>query len=188
MEMKNISGSSIEIYIHIPFCVKKCDYCDFLSAPSGLEVQTAYIQSLLREIDAVKEGKGRSVSSVFIGGGTPSVLDERFIGEILNKIKNKFPILDDAEITIEVNPGTADRRKFESYREYGINRLSIGLQSPDDRELEMLGRIHNYRQFLETYKTAREAGFDNINIDLMSAIPDQSYEGWISNLRRSVRD
>lgn len=183
MEMKNISGSSIEIYIHIPFCVKKCDYCDFLSAPSGLEVQTAYIQSLLREIDAVKEGKGRSVSSVFIGGGTPSVLDERFIGEILNKIKNKFPILDDAEITIEVNPGTADRRKFESYREYGINRLSIGLQSPDDRELEMLGRIHNYRQFLETYKTAREAGFDNINIDLMSAIPDQSYEGWISNLR-----
>ena len=181
--MKNISGSSIEIYIHIPFCVKKCDYCDFLSAPSGLEVQTAYIQSLLREIDAVKEGKGRSVSSVFIGGGTPSVLDERFIGEILNKIKNKFPILDDAEITIEVNPGTADRRKFESYREYGINRLSIGLQSPDDRELEMLGRIHNYRQFLETYKTAREAGFDNINIDLMSAIPDQSYEGWISNLR-----
>ena len=183
MEMKNISGSSIEIYIHIPFCVKKCDYCDFLSAPSGLEVQTAYIQSLLREIDAGKEGKGRSVSSVFIGGGTPSVLDERFIGEILNKIKNKFPILDDAEITIEVNPGTADRRKFESYREYGINRLSIGLQSPDDRELEMLGRIHNYRQFLETYKTAREAGFDNINIDLMSAIPDQSYEGWISNLR-----
>lgn len=183
MEMKNISGSSIEIYIHIPFCVKKCDYCDFLSAPSGLEVQTAYIQSLLREIDAVKEGKGRSVSSVFIGGGTPSVLDERFIGEILNKIKNKFPILDDAEITIEVNPGTADRRKFESYREYGINRLSIGLQSPDDRELEMLGRIHNYRQFLETYKTAREAGFDNINIDLMSAIPDQSYEGWSSNLR-----
>ena len=183
MEMKNISGSSIEIYIHIPFCVKKCDYCDFLSAPSGLEVQTAYIQSLLREIDAVKEGKGRSVSSVFIGGGTPSVLDERFIGEILNKIKNKFPILDDAEITIEVNPGTADRRKFESYREYGINRLSIGLQSSDDRELEMLGRIHNYRQFLETYKTAREAGFDNINIDLMSAIPDQSYEGWISNLR-----
>ena len=174
---------TLELYIHIPFCVKKCDYCDFLSAPSGLEVQTAYIQSLLREIDAVKEGKGRSVSSVFIGGGTPSVLDERFIGEILNKIKNKFPILDDAEITIEVNPGTADRRKFESYREYGINRLSIGLQSPDDRELEMLGRIHNYRQFLETYKTAREAGFDNINIDLMSAIPDQSYEGWISNLR-----
>ena len=110
-------------------------------------------------------------------------MDERFIGEILNHIRRKFQIADHAEITIEVNPGTADRNKLQAYRTYGINRLSIGLQSPDDRELKILGRIHNYEQFLETYRSAREAGFDNINIDLMSAIPDQTYEGWIHNLR-----
>ena len=181
--MKNRTDSPIEIYIHIPFCVKKCDYCDFLSGPSGPKEQEAYVQALLREIDAVTEGKGRSVSSIFIGGGTPSVLDERFIGEILNKIKENFNLQEDTEITIEINPGTADSQKLQAYRHYGINRLSIGLQSPDDRELKILGRIHNYAQFLETYKEARQAGFDNINIDLMSAIPDQTYEGWQKNLR-----
>ena len=181
--MRNGIASPIEIYIHIPFCVKKCDYCDFLSGPSGPEEQSDYVQALLREIDAVKEGKGRSVSSIFIGGGTPSVLDERFIGEILNRIRNKFQIQNDAEITIEANPGTADYGKLQAYRDYGINRLSIGLQSPDDRELKILGRIHNYEQFLETYKKARKAGFDNINVDLMSAIPDQTYKGWEKNLR-----
>ena len=181
--MRNGIASPIEIYIHIPFCVKKCDYCDFLSGPSGPEEQSDYVQALLREIDAVKEGKGRSVSSIFIGGGTPSVLDAGFIGEILNRIRNKFQIQNDAEITIEANPGTADYGKLQAYRDYGINRLSIGLQSPDDRELKILGRIHNYEQFLETYKKARKAGFDNINVDLMSAIPDQTYKGWEKNLR-----
>ena len=181
--MRSGIASPIEIYIHIPFCVKKCDYCDFLSGPSGPEEQSDYVQALLREIDAVKEGKGRSVSSIFIGGGTPSVLDAGFIGEILNRIRNKFQIQNDAEITIEANPGTADYGKLQAYRDYGINRLSIGLQSPDDRELKILGRIHNYEQFLETYKKARKAGFDNINVDLMSAIPDQTYKGWEKNLR-----
>ena len=180
--MRNGIASPIEIYIHIPFCVKKCDYCDFLSGPSGPEEQSDYVQALLREIDAVKEGKGRSVSSIFIGGGTPSVLDAGFIGEILNRIRNKFQIQNDSEITIEANPGTADYGKLQAYRDYGINRLSIGLQSPDDRELKILGRIHNYEQFLETYKKARKAGFDNINVDLMSAIPDQTYKGWEKNL------
>ena len=183
MERRNITDSPMEIYVHIPFCIKKCDYCDFLSGPSGPKEQADYVDALLEEINAAEEGKGRSVSSVFIGGGTPSVLDERFIGEILNHIRQKFQIADHAEITIEVNPGTADRNKLQAYRTYGINRLSIGLQSPDDRELKILGRIHNYEQFLETYRSAREAGFDNINIDLMSAIPDQTYEGWIHNLR-----
>ena len=183
MERRNITDSPMEIYVHIPFCIKKCDYCDFLSGPSGPKKQADYVDALLEEINAAEEGKGRSVSSVFIGGGTPSVLDERFIGEILNHIRRKFQIADHAEITIEVNPGTADRNKLQAYRTYGINRLSIGLQSPDDRELKILGRIHNYEQFLETYRSARDAGFDNINIDLMSAIPDQTYEGWIHNLR-----
>lgn len=183
MEIKDITDSPMEIYIHIPFCIKKCDYCDFLSGPSGPKEQEAYVKALFKEIYAVKEGKGRSVSSIFIGGGTPSVLDERFIGEILDKIREKFLIEDNVEITIEVNPGTADKKKLQAYRSYGINRLSIGLQSPDDRELKILGRIHNYGQFLETYKNARDVGFDNINIDLMSAIPDQTYEGWEKNLR-----
>ena len=147
--MENEAKKPLELYIHIPFCVKKCDYCDFLSGPSGPKEQADYVDALLEEINAAEEGKGRSVSSVFIGGGTPSVLDERFIGEILNHIRRKFQIADHAEITIEVNPGTADRNKLQAYRTYGINRLSIGLQSPDDRELKILGRIHNYEQFLE---------------------------------------
>ncbi len=186
MEIRSVTASPVEIYIHIPFCVKKCDYCDFLSGPSGQKEQADYVQALLREIDAVKEGQGRSVSSIFIGGGTPSVLDESFIGEILDKIREKFQMQDDAEITIEVNPGTADGRKLQAYKKYGINRLSLGLQSPDDRELKILGRIHNYAQFLETYKEARATGFDNINIDLMSAIPDQTCEGWQKNLRTAA--
>ena len=182
--MKNRKEDSpMEIYIHIPFCIRKCDYCDFLSGPSGPEEQADYVQALLREIQAVEEGEGRSVSSIFIGGGTPSVLDERLLGDILREIRNRFKMEEDAEITIEVNPGTANIGKLQAYREMGINRLSIGLQSPEDRELKILGRIHNYGQFLETYQEARTVGFDNINIDLMSAIPDQTYEGWVKNLR-----
>ena len=182
--MKNRKDNSpMEIYIHIPFCIRKCDYCDFLSGPSGQKEQADYVQALLREIQAVEEGEGRSVSSIFIGGGTPSVLDERLLGDILKEIRNRFKIEECAEITIEVNPGTANIGKLQAYREMGINRLSIGLQSPQDRELKILGRIHNYEQFLETYQEARTVGFDNINIDLMSAIPDQTYEGWVKNLR-----
>ena len=182
--MKNRKENSpMEIYIHIPFCIRKCDYCDFLSGPSGPEEQADYVQALLREIQAVEEGEGRSVSSIFIGGGTPSVLDERLLGDILREIRNRFKMEEDAEITIEVNPGTANIGKLQAYREMGVNRLSIGLQSPEDRELKILGRIHNYGQFLETYQEARTVGFDNINIDLMSAIPDQTYEGWVKNLR-----
>ena len=182
--MKNRKENSpMEIYIHIPFCIRKCDYCDFLSGPSGPKEQADYVQALLREIQAVEEGEGRSVSSIFIGGGTPSVLDERLLGDILREIRNRFKIEEYAEITIEVNPGTANIGKLQAYREMGINRLSIGLQSPQDRELKILGRIHNYEQFLETYQEARTVGFDNINIDLMSAIPDQTYEGWVKNLR-----
>ena len=182
--MKNRKENSpMEIYIHIPFCIRKCDYCDFLSGPSGPEEQADYVQALLREIQAVEVGEGRSVSSIFIGGGTPSVLDERLLGDILRENRNRFKMEEDAEITIEVNPGTANIGKLQAYREMGINRLSIGLQSPEDRELKILGRIHNYGQFLETYQEARTVGFDNINIDLMSAIPDQTYEGWVKNLR-----
>lgn len=182
--MRNNKKASMELYVHIPFCAKKCDYCDFLSGPAGPEQQRAYTEALLTEISAVEEGKGRSVSSVFIGGGTPSLLDESFIERILDKINEKFHIEKYAEITMEANPGTLQKEeKARVYRSAGINRLSLGLQSADDRELKRLGRIHTFRQFLETYDIARKAGFDNINIDLMSAIPDQTCEGWIRNLR-----
>ncbi len=184
MEVRSSNTASpMEIYIHIPFCIRKCDYCDFLSGPSDSEKRKAYVRALLKEIQAVKEGKGRSVSSIFIGGGTPSVLDEKLMGEILKEVRNNFSLQENAEITIEVNPGTVDIRKLQAYKSFGINRLSIGLQSPQNREQKILGRIHNYEQFLETYKEARAVGFDNINIDLMSAIPEQTYEDWTKNLR-----
>ncbi|MED9967616.1 MAG: radical SAM family heme chaperone HemW [Blautia sp.] len=186
MEAKNNKTASMEIYIHIPFCAKKCEYCDFLSGPAGGKEQRAYVQALLKEIRAAEEGQGRSVSSIFIGGGTPSLLKEDLLGSILNEIYKKFNLEPEAEISIEVNPGTVSLKKLEAYRRMGINRLSIGLQSTDDRELKTLGRLHNYAQFLETYQAAGTAGFDNINIDLMSALPDQTYEGWVTNLRRTA--
>lgn len=186
MEAKNNKTASMEIYIHIPFCAKKCEYCDFLSGPAGGKEQRAYVQALLKEIRAAEEGQGRSVSSIFIGGGTPSLLKEDLLGSILNEIYEKFNLEQEAEISIEVNPGTVSLKKLEAYRRMGINRLSIGLQSTDDRELKTLGRLHNYAQFLETYQAAGNAGFDNINIDLMSALPDQTYEGWVTNLRRTA--
>lgn len=186
MEAKNNKTASMEIYIHIPFCAKKCEYCDFLSGPAGGKEQRAYVQALLKEIRAAEEGQGRSVSSIFIGGGTPSLLKEDLLGSILNEIYEKFNLEPEAEISIEVNPGTVSLKKLEAYRRMGINRLSIGLQSTDDRELKTLGRLHNYAQFLETYQAAGNAGFDNINIDLMSALPDQTYEGWVTNLRRTA--
>lgn len=181
--MKNNHTASMEIYVHIPFCAKKCEYCDFLSEPAGGKEQRAYVQALLKEIQAAEEGKGRGVSSIFIGGGTPSLLKEDLLGSILEKIYETFTLEEDAEISIEVNPGTASFRKLEAYRKMGINRLSIGLQSTDDKELKMLGRLHNYAGFLETYQAARAAGFDNMNVDLMSALPDQTYEGWVRNLQ-----
>ena len=186
MEAKNNKTASMEIYIHIPFCAKKCEYCDFLSGPAGGKEQRAYVQALLKEIRAAEEGQGRSVSSIFIGGGTPSLLKEDLLGSILNEIYKKFNLEPEAEISIEVNPGTVSLKKLEAYRRMGINRLSIGLQSTDDRELKTLGRLHNYAQFLETYQAAGNAGFDNTNIDLMSALPDQTYEGWVTNLRRTA--
>ena len=173
----------MELYIHIPFCVKKCDYCDFLSAPGTGEAQTAYVRALFREMEAVKEECHQPITSVFIGGGTPSILDEMLMGELLEKMNACFPIQPDAEITIEANPGTLSAEKLEVYRKGGVNRLSIGLQSPKDEELKSLGRIHTYREFLESYDLARKTGFSNINVDLMFAIPDQTCEGWTENLK-----
>ena len=178
----------LELYIHIPFCVKKCDYCDFLSAPADRRMQKAYVDALLREIQGYGHPEGKNaafptVSSVFIGGGTPSILEGSDIGRIMDQARENFRISPDAEITIETNPGTLTAKKLQAYRNAGINRLSLGLQSADERELRVLGRIHTYEEFLESYRLARQAGFSNINVDLMFAIPGQTCEGWLRNLR-----
>ena len=174
---------SLKLYLHIPFCIKKCDYCDFLSGPATRAGQEAYIYALLREMEAASAVEKRPVDTVFIGGGTPSVPDCDIMEKLLQGIQKCFCLAQDAEITIEANPGTLTTEKLALYKRYGINRLSIGLQSPKNQELSALGRIHNYEQFLESYYMAREAGFSNINTDLMFAIPGQHYEGWIDNLR-----
>lgn len=182
-----MENRELELYVHIPFCVKKCDYCDFLSGPASLEKQEKYVQALEQEIQAVEEGEGRSVVSVFLGGGTPSLLSPSHMERILKQLYRKFNITPDAEITMEANPGTLCLEKLETCRRWGVNRLSIGLQSPDDQELKMLGRIHTYRDFLESFTIARKAGFHNINVDLMCAIPGQQYDGWIRNLRQTAQ-
>lgn len=145
---------NIGIYIHIPFCQKKCKYCDFISFDKCDEkVKENYIQAIIKEIKNCKVNK--NISTIYIGGGTPSILPAEEIQKVLEVIKQKFEILDDAEITIEVNPGTVDFEKLEIYKKIGINRLSIGLQSTHNRLLEMLGRIHTYEEFLKVYEMAR---------------------------------
>ena len=181
--MENEAKKPLELYIHVPFCVKKCDYCDFLSGPAGKERQQEYFQALDREIAAVPDFSDREITTVFIGGGTPSVPDPSLVGEMLDQIRNKFFVAPDAEITIEANPGTLYKEKLQIYLEHGINRLSLGLQSPQNRELKILGRIHTWEEFQESFFMARDAGFSNINIDLMSAIPEQTYADWEKNLR-----
>lgn len=176
----------LELYIHIPFCVQKCNYCDFLSAPAGRQVQNAYMETLLAEISgkAEKRTDPEVVSSIFIGGGTPSVVEAVWIEKVLAAVRSCFVLSDAAEISMELNPGTVTREAFTIYRRAGINRLSIGCQSMLDQELRLLGRIHTADQFLECYHWAREAGFENINVDLMSALPGQTLENWEENLQR----
>ncbi|MGN0362009.1 MAG: radical SAM family heme chaperone HemW [Bilifractor sp.] len=177
---------SLELYIHIPFCVRKCGYCDFLSFPCASEVMEQYLEALIREIHMLSM-KDQKVSSIFIGGGTPSLLPAEDIGKLLSAVREAFVLDPDAEISIEANPGTLDPEGLCLYRESGINRLSIGCQSADDNELKRLGRIHTFRKFQESFRYAREAGFDNINADLMSAIPGQSVRSWEQTLRSVAR-
>ena len=182
--VKNKKCIPLELYIHIPFCVQKCQYCDFLSGPSDQETRKRYIEALLAEIQAVQGVEAYEIVSVFIGGGTPSVLEAGAIASIIEAIREKFAFSADTEITIEANPGTVDLEKLKDYRRAGINRLSLGLQSTEPAELRMLGRIHSYEEFLQSYRQAREAGFANINIDMMFAIPGQTGEAWREHLHQ----
>ena len=177
----------LELYVHIPFCVRKCAYCDFLSAPADTQERTLYIDALTEEIRARKNDfNAYRVSTIFLGGGTPSILEGDDSARIFRALQENFDISDDAEITMEVNPGTVTEEKAASWRKSGVNRLSIGLQSADDRELKMLGRIHTYREFLDTWKIVREAGFENINVDLISATPGQNLRSWSETLRKAA--
>lgn len=174
-----------ELYIHIPFCVKKCLYCDFLSFPADEKTKERYIEALCDELLYIgSERCDKPLRSVFIGGGTPSVLPAEHMVRVMNVVKERFTLEDDAEITIECNPGTLDEEKLTAYRACGINRLSIGLQSSHESELKSLGRIHNYEDFVRSIRMAEKAGFDNINVDLMSGLPGQSESSFEETLRK----
>lgn len=173
------------IYLHIPFCIRKCLYCDFLSAPSDETTRENYVNALLAEIDAQAPlYEDFQVRTVFFGGGTPSLLMPEQIADILERLYQRFSFLEqkEMEITLEANPGTLTEEKLRAWRQAGVNRLSIGLQSAHDEELKSLGRIHTWKEFLWGYEAARRAGFSNLNIDLMSALPGQSVESWMDTL------
>ena len=175
----------LELYVHIPFCKKKCNYCDFLSAPASKPRRQEYMQALMTEI-MIWSGAAydnHEVKSIFIGGGTPSILEGDQIKALMRMLNIYFNISSSAEITIECNPGMVNKDKLLAYREAGINRLSIGLQSACDEELAVLGRIHTWADFAATYNLARQCGFTNINVDLMSALPGQTLESWTDTLK-----
>lgn len=175
----------LSIYIHIPFCVKKCRYCDFLSFAASEEKKTQYVQALLKEIETEAVNyTNHVVDTVFIGGGTPSVLPKGAIESIVACLKRVFAFTRQPEITMEVNPGTVDEEQLVNYKKAGINRLSIGTQSVQDDELAYLGRIHRAKDFFRTFEHARSAGFENINVDVMAALPGQSVETYMDNLRQ----
>lgn len=174
-----MENKEIGIYVHIPFCKRKCYYCDFISYSGKDSKINEYIEAMKKEIELQKIKS--QITTVYIGGGTPSYIESKHIKEIMDEIRKKN-ISKSAEITIEVNPGTVTLEKLIDYKDAGINRLSIGLQSTQDELLKQIGRIHGFEQFLETYKMAREVGFKNINVDLMLGLPNQR----IKNLKESL--
>ena len=179
---------NLEIYIHIPFCVRKCEYCDFLSFPADDDAKLRYVKGLMAEM--IFYGplmKNYQVSSVYIGGGTPSSIDEQWIAALMEGVFDCFNVLPDAEISIECNPGTLSREKLLAYRDAGINRLSIGLQSANNDELKQLGRIHTFEQFVTNYEVARNVGFKNINVDLMYGLPGQSASQYMATVNKIIR-
>ena len=185
----------MELYIHIPFCIRKCNYCDFLSAPADEKSQIAYVKKLCEEIEyyghlfgkyPLDDNHRNEITSVFIGGGTPSILPLGTVADIMDCIKKYWGVRQDTEISIECNPGTVTMEKLNEYMTSGINRISFGLQSADNEELKVLGRIHTYEEFLESFNMARKIGFTNINIDLMSGLFNQTAESFYNTLEKVV--
>ena len=185
--MKHEEEQKLSLYVHIPFCKRKCNYCDFLSFSAKKEEMAAYFDALKKEIRlSAIEFEGYGVRSIFFGGGTPSFPGADLICSTLSEIKKSFDVCDDAEISIEVNPQSAILEKLVKYRDAGFNRLSIGAQSMNDAELKSLGRLHDSRMFTETFENARKAGFDNINVDVMSALPGQKIGSYMDTLEKIV--
>ena len=175
----------IGIYIHIPFCKKKCEYCDFISYSQKEDCIEKYVDALIKSIEISKKNinkKYYKVNTIYIGGGTPSFINSKYIVKILEKVRAWFNVSNDAEITIELNPGTVNEEKIIDYKNAGINRVSIGLQAVQDEILKMLGRIHNFSEFLDTYNMVQKNGFKNINVDLMLGLPNQT----LDNIEESV--
>ena len=176
--------NDLELYIHIPFCARKCTYCDFNSFPAGRAVQEKYTEALIKEIKRKSRlAENYKVRSVFIGGGTPSLIDARLIKDILDNVRRFYDVSDEAEITIESNPCTLDRTKLDSYLKAGINRISIGCQSTNDDNLKLLGRLHDFETFMRAYEAAVSAGFKNINADMIFGLPFQSADEWKEELK-----
>lgn len=178
----------LELYVHIPFCVQKCLYCDFLSMPVDETIHRHYVNKIIEEIEQKAEDyKEYKVTSLFFGGGTPSILSSGMIAEIMEALQQRFSIEKNAEITIECNPGTITGQKLEEYRTSGINRISMGLQSANNEELKKLGRIHSFEVFLQNYDLVRKSGFHNVNIDVMSALPEQTVSDWTYTLKEVLK-
>jgi oxygen-independent coproporphyrinogen-3 oxidase len=178
----------LSLYIHIPWCVRKCPYCDFNShqAPEALP-EEEYIQALLKDFEAdIKLANGRSISTIFIGGGTPSLFTAESIDRLIQGIHKISPLSDDTEITLEANPGTFEQQRFTDFRKAGINRLSIGIQSFNSSHLKALGRIHDGDEALVAADIARQAGFDNFNLDLMFGLPQQSTDNALQDLQQAI--
>ncbi len=177
----------ISLYIHIPFCISKCRYCDFLSAPCDDGVKVQYAEALCREIRTfAQNNRHRRVKSVFFGGGTPSVLGDNEMRMLLDVIHDEYVLSDSCEITVECNPGTVTYDKLRMYAEHGVNRISMGLQSSDNADLKLLGRIHTYEDYMESLEYAKKAGFVNINADLMSGLPGQTAEKFTEILKNTI--
>lgn len=180
--MKNLA-----LYIHIPFCEKKCHYCDFISTPTNKDLQEKYFSYLLKEVSMLKDkARGYKVDSVFIGGGTPSVLEGEKIEILLETLNKDFEISKDAEITIEVNPGTLNNNKAISYKKAGITRLSLGIQSMNDKTLKSIGRIHNKTDVIRTLQILKENSFSNISGDLIFGLPNEDLEDFKRSLKEVI--
>ncbi|WP_047306497.1 radical SAM family heme chaperone HemW [Pseudomonas fluorescens] len=178
----------LALYIHIPWCVRKCPYCDFNShAASPTLPEEEYVDALLADLDLELHAvHGRELSSIFFGGGTPSLFSAQALGRLLKGVEQRIPFAGDIEVTLEANPGTFEQEKFTAYRALGINRLSIGIQSFQEQKLKALGRIHNGDEAIRAAGMARQAGFDNFNLDLMHGLPDQSLDDALDDLRQAI--
>ena len=178
----------IGIYVHIPFCKRKCYYCDFVSYDNKYEKIDSYVETVKKEIEDTSNEftKNHIVSTIYFGGGTPSFLESKYIKLLLENIRRNFNVSSNAEITLEVNPGTITEEKLKTYQMCGINRLSIGLQTTNDTLLKKIGRIHTYSEFLSTYNLARKLGFSNINVDLIFSLPDESLDDLKLDLEKII--